>query len=159
MLDLQPGQRVADIGAGTGYFTVRLASSTEAATVYAVDVEPSMVDYIRQRADREGLHNVVAVLGEPHQTNLPEPVDLVLVVNTYHHLPDRPAYFSALKDVMTPHARLAIIDYRKDSPSGPPVEFRFTPDEIRGELSQAGFALLEAHDFLPRQHFLVFEAQ
>ncbi len=118
-----------------------------------------MVEYLRERADGEGLQNVVTVLAEPDQTNLPEPVDVVLIVNTYHHLPDRGAYFSALRSLMTPSARLAVIDYRKDAPSGPPVEFRFAPEEIGRELAQAGFDLLAAHDFLPRQHFLVFEAR
>ena len=159
VLDVQPGQRVADIGAGTGYFTIKLARSTDARVVYAVDVEPSMVEYLRERADGEGLQNVITVLAEADQTNLPQPVDVVLIVNTYHHLPDRGAYFSALRSLMTPSARLAIIDYRKDAPSGPPVEFRFTPEEIGHELAQAGFDLRAVHDFLPRQHFLVFEAR
>ena len=157
-LNVQPGQLVADIGAGTGYFTVRLAGSTAAATVYAVDIEPSMVDYVRQRADADGLENIVGVLAERDQTNLPESVDLVLIVNTYHHLPDREAYFTALKRRMKPSARLAIIDFRKDAPSGPPVEFRFTPDQISRELGEAGFTLLEMYEFLPRQIFLVYGA-
>ena len=157
-LDIRPGQLVADVGAGTGYFTVRLSRGTEAAKVYAIDIEPTMVDWIRDRAEGEGLDNVVAVLAGSDRTNLPEPVDVVLVVDTYHHIPERVDYFTRLRQELEPSGRLAIVDFRKDSPSGPPVEFRFTPEEISSELAQAGFTLLEQHGFLPRQMFLVYES-
>ena len=78
------------------------------------------------------------------------------MVDTYHHIPDRVAYFNALKTALKPGGRLAIIDFRKDSPSGPPVEFRFTADEITTELARSGYALQTTHDFLPRQMFLVY---
>ncbi len=157
-LAIRPGEKVADIGAGTGYFTVRLARDSAADTVYAVDIEPSMVDYVRNRATREGLDNVVAVLADGEATNLPEPVDVVLIVNTFHHIPGRVAYFTALRDLMNPGARLAIVDYKKGAPGGPPDEFRFTPDEITDELGRAGFELRSPHD-LPRQSFLIYGAQ
>ena len=132
-LGIQEGQTVADVGAGTGYFSVRLARSTGARTVYAVDIEPSMVDYTSDRAEEAGLDNIVTVLAGSDRTNLPEPVDLVLIVDTYHHLPDRVDYFTRLREDLRPSGRLAIIDFRKDSPSGPPVEFRFTPEQITDE--------------------------
>ena len=154
---IEPGDAVADIGAGTGYFTVRLAGSTGARTVYAVDIESSMVDYVRDRAADARLGKVVAVLADAAGTNLPEPVDVALIVNTFHHIPDRVAYFSALRALMTPGARLAIVDYRKGaSGGGPPDEFRFTTDEITAELSRAGLELVTTHDFLPRQSFLIY---
>ena len=156
-LEVGAGQVVADIGAGTGYFTVRLARDTAARTVYAVDIEPSMVDYVRGRADEAGLGNVVGVVADPTSPNLPEAVDLVLIVNTYHHIPQRVAYFAALRDHLAPGGRIAIIDPRKGAPGGgPPDEFRFTPEEIGDELSRAGLELLTRHDFLPRQSFLVY---
>ena len=86
-------------------------------------------------------------------------LDLVLVVDTYHHIPNRVAYFTELKARMKPGARLAIVDFRKDSPSGPPPEFRFTPDQISEELASAGFALQTRLDFLPRQIFLIYGAK
>ncbi len=156
-LALTPGQRVADIGAGTGYFSVRLAKSPAAPTVYGVDVEPSMIDYLRARAAKEQLRNIVPVLASADSPKLPEPVDLVIVVDTYHHIPSRAVYFRNLQASMTPGARLVIIDFRKDSPDGPPVEFRFTEDQITSELGKAGFRLTARHDFLPRQQFLVYE--
>jgi SAM-dependent methyltransferase len=155
-LAIAPGSTVADIGAGTGYFSVRFAKAAAGPTVYAADIEPSMVDYLKARAAREQVPNLVAVLAGPESPNLPKAVDLVLIVDTYHHIADRVAYFRRLRTSMTPGARLAIIDFRKDSPEGPPVEFRFTPEQISGELAQAGFALQARHDFLPRQHFLVY---
>ena len=92
-LGLKAGMSVADIGAGTGYFSVRLAKSTPAVTVYAADIEPAMVEHLRTRAKAEHLPNVVPVLAAADGPNLPKPVDLVLIVDTYHHLPNRVAYF------------------------------------------------------------------
>lgn len=158
-LQLTRGARVADVGAGTGYFSSRLAASAAAPRVYAVDVEPSMVAYLTERATRERLSTMTAVLAMADRTNLPEPVDLVLVVDTYHHIPNRVAYFRALTASLRPGGRLAIIDFRKESPEGPPVEYRFTPEQITGELADAGFVLTETHDFLPRQHFLVYHVR
>ena len=156
-LALAPGQVVADIGAGTGYFTVRLARAAARPKVYAVDIEKAMVDYITKRSAKEGLTQVIAVQGSATTANLPEPVDVVLVVDTYHHIPNRPAYFRELRKSMKPSARLAIVDFRKGAPSGPPEEFRFTPEQITAELKQAGFSLQAQHDFLPRQLFLVYQ--
>jgi cyclopropane fatty-acyl-phospholipid synthase-like methyltransferase len=155
-LNLRPGEVVADIGAGTGYFSIRLAKAPARPKVYAVDIEASMLEHIRRRAAHEGLDNVHAVQAAPERSNLPEPVDVVLIVNTYHHIPNRVAYFSALRGLMKPGARLAIVDFRKGAPSGPPEEFRLEPDRISGELAKAGFSLDKSHDFLPRQLFLVY---
>jgi len=155
-LAIRPGQVVADVGAGTGYFTVRLARLPAAPRVYAVDIEPSMVEHVRHRAMHEGLANVTPVLAGADRTNLPEPVDLVLVVDVFHHVPNRVAYFTRLKQELKPGGRVAIVDFKKGAPSGPPEQFRFTPEQIAAEMQQAGFEVQTSHDFLPRQHFLVF---
>lgn len=157
-LTLPSTASVADIGAGTGYFTVRLAKAVPAGTVYAVDIEPAMIEHIRKRAASAHLGNVTAVVATPDNAKLPKPVDVVMVVDTYHHIPDRTSYFRDLKRSLTPSGRVAIIDFRKDSPEGPPPQFRFEADQIMGEMKQAGFMLDAKHDFLPRQHFLVFRA-
>ena len=155
-LALSPSASVADIGAGTGYFSARFARASQRGTVYAVDIEPSMLDHIRKRALGDGLKNVVTLQASGTSPNLPKPVDLVIVVDTYHHLPHRPTYFRDLQKSLAPGGRVAIIDFRKDSPEGPPPEFRFEADQIIAEMKQAGYRLDARHDFLPRQHFLVF---
>ena len=155
-LAVKGGMSVADIGAGTGYFSMRLAKVSPGLTVYAADIEPAMVEHLRQRAAAEKLTNVVPVLAGTASPNLPKPVDVVLIVDTYHHIGDRVAYFRALKTSLTPSGSVAIIDFRKDSPEGPPVEFRFTVEQIENEMKQAGYRLDAKYDFLPRQHFLIF---
>ena len=156
-LNLKPGQSVADVGAGTGYFTVRLAKLGASPKVYASDIEPAMVTYLKERAAKEGLKNIFPVLAAADTPNLPEPVDVVLIVDTYHHIGDREAYFRRLTKSLKPGGRVAIIDYRPDSPEGPPKEFRFPPEQCISEMQRAGFKLAAQHDFLPRQHFLVFQ--
>ena len=155
-LALKPGMKVADIGAGTGYFSMRLAKVPAGIAVFAVDVEPAMIDHLKKRAVTEKVTNVTTVLAGAASPNLPEPVDVVLVVDTYHHLPNRPAYFRDLRKSLKPGGRVAIIDFRKDAPEGPPVHFRFTPQQIEDEMTQAGYRIEASHDFLPRQHFLIF---
>jgi cyclopropane fatty-acyl-phospholipid synthase-like methyltransferase len=155
-LDVKPPMSVADIGAGTGYFSMRLAKVGPGITVYASDIEPAMIGHLQKRAAAEKLSNVTPVLASATSPNLPKPVDLIVIVDTYHHVPNREAYFRALRQWLTPSGRVAIIDFRKDAPDGPPVEFRFTAEQIEGEMKQAGFTLAAKHDFLPRQHFLVF---
>jgi cyclopropane fatty-acyl-phospholipid synthase-like methyltransferase len=155
-LALKRGQMVADIGAGTGYFSIRLAKSEAAPKVYAVDIEPSMVSYLKQRAVHEQLNNVIAIQASADTPNLPEKVDLVLIVDTYHHIGSRETYFRNLAKSLKPGGRVAIIDFKADSPEGPPKEFRFTPEQIKSEMSKAGYTLAARHEFLPRQIFLIF---
>jgi predicted methyltransferase len=155
-LGLARDASIADIGAGTGYFTVRLAAAAPAGMVYAVDIEPAMLEHVSQRARAARLENVVPVQAAASGPNLPKPVDLVLIVNTYHHLPNRITYFRDLHKQLKPSAQVAIVDFRKDAPEGPPREFRFEADEIVREMKDAGFRLDARHEFLPRQHFLVF---
>jgi ubiquinone/menaquinone biosynthesis C-methylase UbiE len=155
-LQLSPDALVADIGAGTGYFAVRLANMHPRATVYAVDVEPDMVRYLGERAGREGLKNLKPVAGAAEDPGLPEKVDLALFVDTYHHIENREAYFRRLAASLKPGARLAVIDFRLDSPEGPPKSARIAPERVKSELGKAGYALQAEHTFLPYQYFLVF---
>jgi hypothetical protein len=82
----------------------------------------------------------------------------VLIVDTYHHIPNRTVYFSNLQKSLTPDGHVAIVDFRKDSPGGPPSEFRFDAEQIISEMKLAGYEVQATHDFLPRQHFIVFRA-
>lgn len=155
-LALPQEAKVADLGSATGYFAVRLARAVPEGRVYGVDIEPDMTRYLTERAQREGLGNLTAVLGEPADPKLPEPVDLVLVVNTYHHIQERPAYFRQLHGSLTPSGRVAIVDFRKGQPMGPPEQHRLTPEQVRQELEAAGYKLAEDIGFLPNQYFLIF---
>ena len=149
---------VADIGAGTGYFSVRLAKRVPEGKVFAIDVEPDMLRYLSERAHREHLNNVFPVVANQEGPNIPESVDVIMVVDTYHHIDDRLAYFARLKKSLRPQGRLAIVDFKPDSPEGPPPEHRIPAEKVTEELKAAGYSLVAAHSFLPRQYFLVFTA-
>jgi cyclopropane fatty-acyl-phospholipid synthase-like methyltransferase len=158
-LTLAPSARVADLGAGTGYFAVRIARRVPEGRVYAVDIESDMVRHLGERATREGLANLTPVLATPDEPRIPEPVDLVLVVDTYHHIADRVTYFRRLSESLRPGGRLAIIDFTPESPIGPPAEHRIPPEAVAQELAQAGYAKVQALALLPNQYFLVFEPE
>jgi SAM-dependent methyltransferase len=155
-LGLQADARVADLGAGTGYFAARLANMLAQGRVYAVDIELDMVRYLEARAKREGLRNVIAIKGEPDDPRLPEKIDLILLVDVYHHISDRASYFRRLRDSLRPGGRIAIIDFKLDSPQGPPRAARIAPEAVIAEMKAAGYAAAAEHDFLPYQYFLVF---
>ena len=156
-LALKPGAVVADIGAGTGYFAVRLANMAPGGRVYGVDVEPDMVKYLAERAKRESRANLVAIAGAPDDARLPEKVDLALLVDVFHHIDERSRYFRKLRASLKPGGRVAIIDFRPDSPEGPPPAARIAPARVIAELQAAGYALAQEHRFLPYQYFLIFE--
>jgi len=155
-LKLKPNSLVADIGAGTGYFAVRLARAVPQGRVYGVDAEHEMVHYLSERAQRENLPNLIAVLAKPDDPGIPIPVDVILLVDTYHHIPDREKYFSNLQKSFRTGGRLAIIDFTPQSPVGPSVRSRILAGRVKQELESAGYRLLEEHKFLPNQYFLVF---
>jgi cyclopropane fatty-acyl-phospholipid synthase-like methyltransferase len=155
-LKLAPDAKVADIGAATGYFPVRLARVVPKGRVYGVDVESSMVEYLARRAARDELANLTAVQATPDDPKLPEPVDLVLLVNTYHHIEKRPAYFARLAGALRPGGRVAVIDFRVGSSRGPPDSEKVSVEQLTAELAEAGYAVAERLDFLPEQHFVVF---
>jgi FkbM family methyltransferase len=158
-LALKPDAVVADLGAGTGYFSARLANMFPKATVYAVDVEPDMVKYLGERAKREGLANLKPVQAAAGDARLPAKVDLVLLVDVYHHIEARERYFRALALSLRPDARVAVIDFRLDSPDGPPKAARIASEQVKAELTRAGYAFVEEHGFLPRQYFLIFKTR
>jgi SAM-dependent methyltransferase len=155
-LALKPDALIADIGAGTGYFSVRLAHRVPKGRVYAVDTEPDMVKHLAERAKRDGLQNLTAVSAQPADPKLPEKVDLVLFVDVYHHIESRERYFKTLGESLKPDARVAIIDFRMDSPAGPPKSARVAPERVKAELESAGYTVVQEHAFLPNQYFLVF---
>jgi len=157
-LDLKQDTIVADIGSATGYFPVRFARALPKGRVYAIDIEKSMVDYLNERAGREDLPNLSSILGKPDDPKLPEPVDMVFICNTYHHIEDRQVYFEKLKKNLRAGARLVIVDFIKGKlPVGPPDQMKLAPDEVISELSVVEYCLVQKLEILPYQYFLIFQ--
>lgn len=157
-MDVEPGMTVADIGAGTGYFNAHLSRAVgETGTVYAVDVESTLVAYMTERAKREKTPNVRAVLGRHADPGIPPgPVDRILLVDTYHHIGDRRAYFARLRERLGREGRLVNVDWKPgDLPMGPGPEHKMHPEEVVAELSAVGFVLEDEYD-LPYQYVQVF---
>jgi SAM-dependent methyltransferase len=125
--------------------------------VYGVDVEPDMVKYLGERAKKENLANLTAVAGAPDDARIPAPVDLVILVDVYHHIDQRADYFRKLRASLKPGGRIAIIDFRMDAPTGPPKNARIAPDRVKAEMQNAVYVLGAEHAFLPNQYFLIFK--
>ncbi len=157
-LSLARDARVADIGSGTGYFAVRIARAVPEGRVWGADIEPSMVRWLNERARREHLTNLFSTLASPDDALLPEPVDLVLVVDTWHHIEHRAQYFTALRASLRPGGRVAIVDFLLDSPVGPPAHARVPPEEVRRDMESAGYAFERSVDGLTRQYMLIFRS-
>lgn len=149
---------VAEIGAGTGYFVIRLASHLDEGTVIGLDTEPKMVAYLRQRAAELGLANVEARLVQPSEAiPLTEQVDLLLCVDTYHHIPDRVSYLSNYTKHLKRDGKLVVIDRPLSAPEGPPADHRISAEVVVEELALAGYVFVESREFLqPYQYYLVF---
>ncbi len=156
-LGLAPDAQVADIGAGTGYFTVRLARTVPQGLVLAVDIEPNLIAFIDERIAKEGLKNVRTQLAPANDPQLPAGLDLVLVVNTYHHIAERPAYFTKVREALAPEGRLVLVEWRLGQQEhGPPDDHKLPPEVITRELATAGFQLCREWDGLPHQHVLFY---
>ena len=154
-LGIAPTSVVCDVGAGTGYFALRLAKL--AAQVYAVDVEPQLLVLLRDRVASAGLQNVTPVLGLPHDPLVPAAAcDFVLVVNVFHHVPEKAAYLRRLQAALRPGGRVAIIDFHKrELPVGPPVDHKLSREDCLAQVRAAGLHIVTEHESLPYQYFLV----
>jgi len=158
-LEVKPGMTVADLGAGTGYFSVRLAKAVgDNGKVLAIDVEPKLVDHIKERAAKANLTQVVAVLAPVDDPTLPaRGVDLVLIVDTWHHIDDRLAYLPKLAAGLKPGGRVAVVDFKKgEFPVGPPDAHKLTADAVAAEFRESGWSVAKQWDELPFQYVLVF---
>ena len=159
-LGVKPGMTVADIGAGTGYFARRFARAVEpTGTVFAVDLEPSMLVYLRNRAEKDGQINLIPVLASNDDPRLPDgSADLIFICDTWHHIHERVNYASRLQSDLTAGGRVVIVDFLPgELPVGPPPEAKLSAEQVQAEFSQAGYGLVAALDTLPYQYVLVFE--
>ena len=157
-LKLQHTDKIADIGAGTGYFSVRLAKVVPEGDVYAADTETDMVKYLHQLAKGKALANLIPINAKPNDPKLPQKVNLVLIVDTFHHIDSRVEYLKHLKRYLLPESRLIVIDFNQSSKIGPPPHHRLPKENVIQELNLAGYSLVEDLDFLPNQYFLIFRA-
>jgi arsenite methyltransferase len=151
-LHLKSSDVVADIGAGTGYFSRRFAMHT--AKVYAVDIDAKLLEIAAKHAPP----NLQTLLSKPEDPLLPPAsVDLVFFCDVVHHIEDRIAYYQRLKPALKPDARIVVVDfYKKQLPIGPPPEMKLTEDQVKSEFKKAAFRFTKKQSFLEYQYFLEF---
>ena len=160
-LALKPGEAVADIGSGSGYFTFRLAQHLgPTGRVYAVDVNKEMMVHLEKRMRELKVTNVTPILAPPNNPLLPEPVDRFLIVDVWHHIEDQPGYLAVMKKKLKPGGQVVMIDFhKKDLPVGPPAEMKIAREDLLKQMQANGFELAQEHTFLPYQYFLVFKVR
>lgn len=156
-MQIEAGMVVADIGAGTGYFEPHLSRAVgPAGSVLALDVEPDMVRYLRERTQREQLKNVTPGLVKTDDPGLDaRSVDRVLIVDTWHHIPERTTYARKLLAGLKPGGELYVVDFTQQAAHGPPVHHRVAPEQVVRELVDAGFEAKLAAVTLPEQYAVV----
>jgi ubiquinone/menaquinone biosynthesis C-methylase UbiE len=157
-LQIKAGELIADIGAGSGYFTLRLAHHVgPTGRVYAVDISPDMIRHLDGRVRDAGLSNVSTILAPPHDPRLPQPVDRFVIVDVWHHIEDQTGYLALMKKNLRPGGQVVMIDFHKrDLPVGPPAAMKIAREDLLEQMQANGFRLLKEHTFLPYQYFLVF---
>lgn len=159
LIRVERGSAVADLGAGSGYFTVRLARAVgTAGKVYAVDIQQGMLDLLQRAVTRERLTNVIPVLSTENDPRLPEQsLDLVLMVDVYHELSSPQVTLAHLKRALKPGGRLVLLEYRAEDPDVPiRPEHKMTKAQVKLEIEHEGFRQQRVYDDLPRQHLIVF---
>lgn len=158
-MDLRSGDVVADIGAGTGYFTrlFAIAVGPEGKAI-GLDIEESMVNYMKEDAKKLGLNNYEAKVVPTDDAGLaPNSVDVVFLSNTYHHIANRVNYFKAVAKGLKKDGRVVIVDFYKDSKIGPPRDHKLAKAVALKEMKEAGYRLVKTHNLLEHQYFLEFK--
>lgn len=158
-LNIKPGEIIADIGAGTGYFTFRLAHHVgDKGKIYAVDVSPDMIRHINRRSRDAKATNVVAILAEPDDPLLSEQsVNRIFICDVWHHVENQTKYLSLMKKLLKPGGEIVMIDFhKKELPFGPPLQMKIAREDLLKQMEGNGFRLAKEHTFLPHQYFLVF---
>ena len=155
VLDLQPGQRVADIGAGTGLFSRKFSTlvGTEG-TVFAIDINRNLLEHIQENNAAFGVENIRTVLATPDDPRIPQPVDLIFICDTLHHIDDRAAYLGNLRNYLLPEGRIAVLDFKKDRP--PFHSLWYSTKDLDRWMREGGYVRLSGHDFLDSEFFLLY---
>jgi ubiquinone/menaquinone biosynthesis C-methylase UbiE len=157
-LNLKPDDVVADIGAGSGYFSFRIAQQVPKGKVYAVDIQPEMLEAIALLKEDQQITNVETVLGQENNPNLsPESIDLALMVDAYHEFAYPREMMEAIVQALKPGGRVVLLEYRKENPMIMIKSLhKMTQKQVKKELQAVGLKWQETKEFLPEQHFLVF---
>lgn len=161
-LQLKPGEAIADIGAGSGYFTLRLAAHVgDGGRVFAVDIDPEMIRHLNRRVRDAGVRNVQTVLADADDPLLPDDsIDRFVIVDTWHHIEKPVEYLARVKKMLKPGGQVVMIDFqKKELPLGPPMEMKIAREDLVRQMEANGFRLAKEHTFLPYQYFLVFVAR
>ncbi|MGE0158992.1 MAG: class I SAM-dependent methyltransferase [Gemmatimonadales bacterium] len=162
VMNLQRGDVVADVGAGSGYFSRRMARLVSPpGTVYAVDVQPEMLEMILESMTRDGITGIVPVLGTADDPKLPAgEIDWILLVDVYHELENPAAMLAKMRESLAPGGRVALVEYRVEDGTGDDIraEHRMSVLQVLSEWEAAGFELAELHEFLPTQHLFVLRS-
>jgi len=159
VIGIKPGMTVAEVGAGTGYVALRMAQRVgPGGRVYANDLQPEMLDKLRQNAARAGLTNVQTVLGGETDPRLPAgKMDLIILVDVYHEFSQPQKMLQGIRAALKPDGRLVLLEYRKEDPNVPiRPEHKMSVSEAKTEVEAEGFHLGSVLESLPRQHILVF---
>jgi ubiquinone/menaquinone biosynthesis C-methylase UbiE len=159
-IGIQKGMNVADIGAGTGYFSIRIAKRVgPTGKIYANDIQPEMLDRLREKSEREGLTNIETVLGSEADPKLPTAkMDLVILVDVYHEFSQPQAMLQEIRASLKPDGRLILLEYRKEDPTIPiRPDHKMSIPEVKTEVEAEGFKLDKVLDTLPRQHIFFFK--
>jgi 2-polyprenyl-3-methyl-5-hydroxy-6-metoxy-1,4-benzoquinol methylase len=155
-LKVKPDDRVCDLGAGSGLFTRPLArKATGRGVVYAVDIDPELIKYVERKSQEQKLANIKTILASETDPKLPEPVDLIAIIDTLHHISNRGEYLKGLKKYLRPGGRIAVIDFSRDWPAGH-EKMVYTVGDLDGWMTAAGFKRVEQHDFLNNNFFVVY---
>jgi predicted methyltransferase len=163
VMRLRPGDVVADLGAGSGFFTRRMAPLVApGGTVFAVDVQPEMLDMLMESVEEDGLTGIVPVLGDADDPKLPAgTIDWILLVDVYHELANPEAMLARMRGALVPTGRVALVEYRVEDGSGDHIraEHRMSVRQVVAEWEAGGFRLVELHEFLPSQHLFVLRRE
>ena len=153
---LKSGERVCDLGSGSGLFTRPMAQKVgDKGVVYAVDIDPELLKHVEKTAQEQKLTNIKTILASETDPKLPEAVDLITIIDTLHHIGNQATYLKGLKKYLKPDGRIAIIDFSKDWPAGH-EKMIYTVETLDGWMSAAGFKRVEKHDFLDNNFFVVY---
>lgn len=159
-LNLKPGMVVGDVGAGTGYMSLKMAKKVgPSGKVYAEDVQPEMLRMLRENASKAKVANVETVLGNEADPKLPAgQLDLILLVDVYHEFSQPQKMLRAMRESLKPDGRLVLLEYRKEDPNVPiRPEHKMSVQEVKTELEAEGFRLDQVIETLPRQHILILK--